>query len=712
MVPLDAIDTYSIPNRKDFSMTNAAPRAWRHVRGLLWCSLLVACSSRFNPRTQLPAASLLPGEAAPGAPSAGVETTQLTADTPRTTSAGHRFVAPAGWTLAQGGKVVVLTPPEPGSGIALVDVQAEDADAAVAVAWQAVRDEPPPPLLKSSDRAGKDGWSKIRHYVYDAAPDNRKVIVNAAYAGGSWLVLVLDVNGAVLYKRYSQVNTIVNELLAKGYQRESFAGKQAHELDAARLAEIAKFVSDAAGVTRVPGIGYGIIQHGKVVFAGGIGVRDIGKPAPIDADTEFLIASNTKQLTTLMLAKLVDDRTLTWDAPVTQVMPSFKLGSDDVTRQVKVKHLVCACTGLPSQDLELMLNFKALTPDKAMQLLGTMQPTTKFGEMFQYSNVMAAAGGFVGGHARYPELDLGAAFDRAMQTLVFDPLGMTATTFDDARALQANHAMPHGFDLDGKLASVPIEMNHAFAPVRPAGGAWSTVHDMLKYVAMELARGKLPDGKRYIAEAPLRAREAPQVALGKHESYGMGLMVDATYGVPVVHHGGDGFGYHSDVMWLPDHDVGAVLLTNGDGGSAIRDHFRRKLLEVLFDGHPEADQGIAAEAAEDVVSREAQRKQLTIPADPAAVAQLAGTYTNAALGTITVTRKAGRTWFQIAALGSEMGSKANPDGSISFVALEPGFAWLELILRGDNFVVGDSQHAYTYTPVAATDRAPTDGRSR
>ena len=69
-------------------------------------------------------------------------------------------------------------------------------------------------------------------------------------------------------------------------------------------------------------------------------------------------------------------------------------------------------------------------------MLGTMQPTSKFGELFQYSNPMAAAAGFVGGHVAYPQLELGAAYDEAMQTLVFDPLGMTATTFDFAKAQQ------------------------------------------------------------------------------------------------------------------------------------------------------------------------------------------------------------------------------------------------------------------------------------
>ena len=100
-----------------------------------------------------------------------------------------------------------------------------------------------------------------------------------------------------------------------------------------------------------------------------------------------------------------------------------------------------------------------------------------------------------------------------------------------------------------------------------------------------MAEGKLPDGTTYISKEPLLARRAPQVVVGIDITYGMGLKVNTQYGTPVVHHGGDMIGFHSDMMWLPEHGVGAVILTNGDPGWLIRTIFRRKLLEVLFDGN-------------------------------------------------------------------------------------------------------------------------------
>jgi hypothetical protein len=102
--------------------------------------------------------------------------------------------------------------------------------------------------------------------------------------------------------------------------------------------------------------------------------------------------------------------------------------------------------------------------------------------------------------------------------------------------------------------------------------------------------------------------------------------------VPVVHHGGDLIGYHSDMIWLPQQNVGAVILTNGDPGWALRNQFRRKLLEVLFDGRHEADGQLSAAAKSFYADLAAERKLLTVPADPNERAKLAEHYANAALG--------------------------------------------------------------------------------
>jgi CubicO group peptidase (beta-lactamase class C family) len=314
---------------------------------------------------------------------------------------------------------------------------------------------------------------------------------------------------------------------------------------------------------------------------------------------------------------------------------------------------------------------------------------------------MAAAGGYTGGHALYPRLELGAAYDKAMQTLVFDPLGMTATTFDYARALRGNHAMPHGIDIDGKPAREPMDENYAVVSARPAGAAWSNVDDLLKYLAMELAEGTLPGGKPYISKDALFARRAPNVAVGADAAYGMGLFIRTKYDVTVYDHGGDLIGFHSDMMWIPEANVGAVVLTNGDLGPSIRGQFQRKLLEVLYDGKPEADENVAQGARNFFATLAAQRKLLTIPADPAEAGKLAPGYRNAALGEIAVVRKAGKTSFDFGEFRSEVGNQRNPDGTISFVTVDPGAQDFEFVVGEaagkPTLTLRDGQHEYVFT---------------
>jgi hypothetical protein len=244
-----------------------------------------------------------------------------------------------------------------------------------------------------------------------------------------------------------------------------------------------------------------------------------------------------------------------------------------------------------------------------------------------------------------------------------------------------------------------MEIDYAVIPLRPAGAAWSSVRDMLRYVSVELNEGLLPNGKRYIPAEPLLERRVAQVSIGKDETYGMGLEVDTTYGEPVVHHGGDMIGYHSDMIWLPRKKVGAVILTNSDPGWILRTLFRRKLLEVLFDGRPEADAELLARGKSFFADLAAERKLLTVPADAGVSARLAPRYTNPALGEIAVHRGGGHTVFDFGEWKSDMASRKNPDGTISFITIVPG-------IQGFAFVVGsgpkktltlrDAQHEYVF----------------
>src|ERR1700676_3853038 len=478
---------------------------------------------------------------------------RVTADTPRVTSAGATFKVPTGWSIETGKDFVILTPPETDTHIAIVDSQAADAQAAVNAAWAAYKPESKRPIKLVTARPAREGWDERQVFDYETSPNERAAVQALALrAGKLWTVAILDGTDPTVEKRSAPIGLVFESLRPKDYKRESFAGRTPHPLDEAHIAQLKAFVKTSMQQLGIPGASMALIDHGKIVYDGGFGVRELGKPERVDENTVFMAASNTKGMTTLLLAELVDEKKLRWDEPVIEAYPAFKLGDADTTKKVLVKNLICACTGVPRQDLEWLFEFKNATPETELALLGTMQPTSKFGEVFQYSNMMAAAAGYIGAHLVYPNLELGAAYDKAMQEKIFDPLGMKSTTFDYARSLAGDHATPHGDDIDGKPTVASMAINYSIVPARPAGAVWTSSADLIRYVQDELVAGKLPDGKRLVSAENLLMRRTPQVSLGEDATYGMGLIVDRAYGVPVVSHGGSMKGFKSNLYFLPD----------------------------------------------------------------------------------------------------------------------------------------------------------------
>jgi CubicO group peptidase (beta-lactamase class C family) len=627
-------------------------------------------------------------------------------DSAKATPSGATFKVPAGWSLESAKDLQVITPPEPDSHIAIFDAgAAASAQAAVTAAWAALKGSQTHPLKLVSPLPARDGWDERQFFSYETSPNERAVVQAIALrAGTAWTVVLVDGTDPTFEKRQAPANSVFESLRPKGYQKEMFAGKQAHPLDAVRIAQLAEFVQSSMKELGIPGVGLALLDHDKVVFEGGFGVRELGKPEPVDENTLFMAASNTKGMTTLMLSELVDQGKLRWDEPVVQVYPSFKLGDAETTKQVLVKNLICACTGMPRQDLEWLFNFKNSTAESEVQLLGTMQPTSKYGEVYQYSNLMASAAGYIGGHIEYPRLELGAAYDKTMQNLVFDPLHMNATTFDYAKALAGNHASPHGDDIDGKPAVASMAFNYSIYPARPAGGVWTSSADLIKYVQLEMDKGKLPDGKQLVSAENLLARRAPQVPIGEDDTYGMGLEVSTKYGVTVVSHGGSMSGFKTNWFLLPDSQIGAVILTNSDTGNMLVYTFGRRLLEVLFDGKPEAESSVASSAANYQASLKKERERLVVPPAPELVAKLATKYNNEKLGEIDVSGANGQTVFDFGVWKSAVASRKNDDGSVSFVTIDPSLVGFEFVVGEKDgrrtLTIRDGQHEYVFTEVA------------
>jgi len=666
-----------------------------------WCAQLSGAAAASDGGAP-PAAVSKPVAGAPAPADAKPET--VTADVARVNAAGTTLTVPAGWTLSGDalGSRRVLEGPEKDVKVVIIESPASvSVGDAVKAAWAAVDRSFARKVRVDLERPAHGGWEAGRTYEYETSPaEHRQVSATARRFGDSWFVTLIDANIAAIGRRGAQIALIVTSLRPAKLARESFAGRKPHVLDADRIKQITDFVERARATTETPGVAIGLIQGGKVVFAGGFGVRELGKPELVDANTLFMIGSETKALTTLLLAREVDRGKFKWESPVADVYPPFKLGDPELTRQVQMRHLVCACTGMPRHDLEDLFEFQGVTPANRFTLLGSIRPTSKLGEVFQYSNIMAAAAGFIGGHLGEPKRELGAAYADTMRREIFAPLGMRTATLDIKRAHSGNHASPHGQDISERVSVLPDSVEYMVVAEAPAGGAWASVNDLAHYILMELAGGKLPDGKQFVSEAALLARRAPQIAMAENESYGMGLVINRNKGVAVVQHGGYVMGFHSHMFWIPEADTGGLIFSNSDTAMPMVGMFNRRVLEVLYDGDLDAERDVAQLVKQTHQRREVERKHLTLPADAAATAKLATRYRNASLGSLTVKKRGDDTIFDFGEWQSAVASRKNPDGMQTFVTTDAG-AFRFQFLPGEQagkptLTVRDAQHEYVF----------------
>lgn len=600
---------------------------------------------------------------APGARRAAAPSVQLTADTKIKTAGGATVTVPARWHLTRHPNHLLALGPDKGLWVALLELKAKDAKAAITRAWKIAR----PAFALKVDRTvtppPSSGWDAVMQINYQLPSTARRVVLaNARGRGEVFYVALVDGKIAALSRRGAQLGAILSSLKAPGVKKESWAGKKAHVLDAGRLATLAAFLEDARTKLGVPGAAIAIVQGGKVIYKKGFGIRRVGKKRAVTPRSLFMIGSITKTLTTMMMARLVDEKKFDWETPVTKVWPRFALGDDKLTAQCRMRHTVCACTGLPRQDMEFLFESKKSTAESRMALLKTMKPTTRFGETFQYSNLMVAAGGYVAAHAAYPKWKLGRAYRRAMQTRLFKPAAMRRSTFDFRRVRRLDYAHPHSATMEMKPVAIPLAFEDGVRSVGPAGALWSNVEDMARFLLVELGKGKLPGGRQVVSAQNLQKRWEGQIKISSKAHYGLAMIINRGRGIRILGHGGGTLGFSSNLFFLPDHGVGMIVLSNRAGAGAFTKLVTRRVLELLFDGKPRAAKGLAYTLNQQAIQLAKSKKHVTLKPDAKWVKRFAGVYYNAALGTLKVQWKRGAGIIDVGEWRGPLYGHKAPDG--------------------------------------------------
>jgi hypothetical protein len=222
--------------------------------------------------------AVLAGPAALPSPQAPARSApeRVAADSQRATPGGATFTVPAGWSIDAGASSAILETPEQDTHVAVVDVHASDAAAAVSAAWAIYRPDSKRPLKLATPSPARNGWDEQRTFDYETSPNERAVVAAIALrSGDAWTVAILDGTEPTFEKRGAQISLIVQSLRPKGYQRESFAGRKALPLSQERIQELKTFVEASMKKLGVPGASIALIDGGRVVYEGGLGVREL-----------------------------------------------------------------------------------------------------------------------------------------------------------------------------------------------------------------------------------------------------------------------------------------------------------------------------------------------------------------------------------------------------------------------------------------------------
>lgn len=479
-----------------------------------------------------------------------------------------------------------------------------------------------------SNAAGlNDDGSRVATFTNDDQSQLAQVVAEGH--GAHAVVFVLRGPTKDFTRRGAETLQLLQSLELEGAKSLTLEPGKHQLLDEAKRDALFAYVDSVRAEVGVPGVSMAIIQ-GDDVDARGLGVRKVGGK-PIAADTQFMIGSVTKSFSTLLMATLVDADKMRWEAPVTDMWPSFRLADPKATAALRMEHLFCACTGLPRNDFELVFEYRGKRPADHFARVAELTPTTGFNETFQYNNQLTAVGGYIAGRAYAPkDRDLARSYERALTEKVLKPLGMTNTTLSMAAVKRRNnHAHPHRV-VGTSTEALPLS-EEEFAPaVAPAGGLWSTAEDMAKYVQLQLRRGMGPQG-RVVSEANLDRTQAPGVKIGADSAYGLGWVLSESHGLKTVHHGGGTFGFGTQVVFFPDIQVGLFISGNRLPNGNVLRAAEGRLLEMLFD----VDLKVRDKTATAIAERERLlAESMAKIVDEAPPAELVGRYRNPTLGSL------------------------------------------------------------------------------
>ncbi|MFE5486189.1 serine hydrolase domain-containing protein [Streptomyces sp. NPDC056527] len=386
-------------------------------------------------------------------------------------------------------------------------------------------------------------------------------------------------------------------------------------------AELTEFVARTATTFAIPGVSVGVWADGRETFASH-GVTSLDNPLPVDEDTLFLLGSATKTFTATALMRLVADGRVELDAPVRRYVPELVLADEKAAAEITVLNLLNHTSGL---DWNLIVD-TGDGDDALAAFVAKMAELQFVGEPGARASYSQAAFNLLG---RVLENVTGLTYERAIASLLVEPLGLSHSFFGTAEVMTRRFAVGHNPDEDGDLA-VAREWKLTRAN-NPGGGLASSASDVLAWARFQLGDGLAASGERLLPTEVLhRMREQTVELRGSNLGDGFGIcwFLREVDGVRTIEHGGSVNGQFVELLLVPERNFAVVAMSNAgpDGIPFNRAAVRWALEHCLgvVDKDPEPLPYEAARAQEVVGAYENDAMALAVATDGAELTLAAG----------------------------------------------------------------------------------------
>ncbi|MDB5191907.1 MAG: serine hydrolase [Segetibacter sp.] len=317
----------------------------------------------------------------------------------------------------------------------------------------------------------------------------------------------------------------------------------------------------------IPGLAIAIVKDGQTVFMKGYGVRDIETKEPVNENTLFMIASNTKLFTGTSLAQLQVNKKLSLDDKVSKYIKGYTLYDKNVSELVTIRDLLSHRIGTKTFQGDFTFWNSKLSRAEIIKRMQLLKPSQQFRQSYGYCNSCYVTAGEI----------IPVVSGKPWEVYVYDslilPLGMTNThTLSQGIEQRRNVSKPYTTVYTNQLNVLPYDN---IDNLGAAGSIVSNVKDLSRWLMMQLDSGRL-EGKRIVSWPALQATRDMNIVTNSRKSlnypthfrgYGLGLDIVDYSGRQVYSHTGGAFGFVTNTCFVPEEKLGITILTNNDNQS-------------------------------------------------------------------------------------------------------------------------------------------------